>query len=43
MPVIEIYIVAVALGALAVGVLGTRMNTRTRPAGQPVQHVAKAA
>jgi hypothetical protein len=28
MPVIEMYIIAVALGALAVGVLGTRVNTR---------------
>jgi hypothetical protein len=43
MPVIETYILAVALGAVVVGVLGTRMNTLTRPAGQPVQPLAKAA
>jgi hypothetical protein len=43
MPVIEMYIVAVALGALAVGVLGTRMNTRTRPAGQREVPLAKTA
>jgi len=43
MPVIETYILLVAIAALAVGVLGTRMNTLTRPAGQSKQPFAKAA
>jgi hypothetical protein len=43
MPVIELYIVAVALSAVVVGVLGTRMNTRTRPAGQREVPLAKVA
>ena len=40
---IETYIVLTAVGAIAFAVLGTRMNTRTRPVGTPAPELAKAA
>lgn len=43
MLIIETYIALTAVGAIALAVLGTRMNTRTRPVAPAVPPMAQAA